>query len=81
MPRYFFDLVDDTSVLDQKGIVLPDLEEARKFAKTFARELMETKADLLGESVYVWSVEVSDGNFQRLFSIPFSQILDPDPQH
>ncbi len=79
MPRYFFDLVDDKSVLDQKGIVLPDASEARKFARTFARELMETKSELLGESVFLWSVQVSDGNFNRLFSIPFSQVLDSDP--
>jgi hypothetical protein len=79
MPRYFFDLVDDTTVLDQKGIVLPDLTEARKFARTFARELMETKKDLLGESVFVWSVQVSDGSYRPLFSIPFSQASEFDP--
>ena len=74
MPRYFFDLVDDKTVFDRKGVSLPNVEEARKFAATFARELMEEKSTLLGESFTAWLVEVSNGRFERLFRVPFRDI-------
>jgi hypothetical protein len=79
MPRYYFDLVDDKTVLDHQGINLPNLDEARKYANTFARELMETKSELLGESVYAWSVRVSNGSFQKVLTIPFSKVAHEDP--
>ena len=52
-------------LLDHKGVALPDVTEARKFATTFARELMEIKPDLLDESAFAWSVQVSDGRFRK----------------
>ena len=80
MPRYYFDLVDDKTVLDHKGIVLPDVTEARNIATTFARELMETKPELLGESAFAWSVQVSDGRFEKVLTIPLSQVVGPEPE-
>jgi hypothetical protein len=47
MPRYFFDLVDDKKIYDKKGVSLPNDKAAREYAKTFARELMETKSHLM----------------------------------
>jgi len=76
MPRYYFDLVDDKTVYDHKGVSLPNLDEARKFAATFARELMETKSELLGERWPAWSVQVSNGKFERVLTIPFTQIVE-----
>ena len=78
MPRYFFDLVDDKTVFDRKGVSLPNVDEARKFATTFARELMEAKSKLLGESWNMWSVEVSNGRFERLFRVPFTDVAAAD---
>jgi hypothetical protein len=80
MPRYYFDLVDDKTVLDHKGVTLPDVTEARNFATTFARELMEIKPDLLDESAFAWSVQVSDGRFEMVLTIPFSQVARPEPE-
>jgi hypothetical protein len=74
MPRYYFDLVDDKTVYDHKGISLPNLDEARRFAATFATELMETKPELFGESWSAWSVHVSNGKFERILAIPFSSL-------
>src|SRR4029078_1646967 len=74
MPRYFFDLVDDQTVFDRKGVSLPNAGEAKKFAVTFARELMEAKSKLLGERWSAWSVEVSNGKFERLFRLPFTDV-------
>ena len=80
MPRYYFDLVDDKTVFDHKGIVLPDVTEARKFATTFARELVEAKPELLGESVFAWSVQVNNGRFEKVLTIPLSQVVGPEPE-
>ena len=78
MPRFFFDLVDDKTVFDRKGVSLPNVGEAKKFATTFARELMEAKSKLLGESWAAWSVEVSNGKFERLFKVAFVEVAAND---
>jgi hypothetical protein len=75
MPRYFFDLLDDKTVYDRKGVALPDLEAAREFAVTFGRELMDSKPELLGESWSAWSVEVSNARFERVLKISFAEII------
>ncbi len=76
MPRYFFDLVDDQKVYDKKGVSLPNEKAARQYAITFARELMQAKPHLMGESWRAWSVQVCNGKFDRILKIPFSEILD-----
>jgi len=81
MPRYFFDLVDDKKVYDKKGVSLPNEKMAREYAITFARELMETRSDLMGESWRAWSVQVCNGKFDRILNIPFSEVLDLDRDH
>lgn len=75
MPHYYFDLVDDIKIHDQKGVSLPDLAAAREYAKTFARELMETKPTLMGESHAAWSVLVSNGRFERVLKVPFASLI------
>jgi hypothetical protein len=75
MPRYYFDLIDSIKITDTKGVSLPDLDAARAYAKTFARELMETKSTLLGEPHAAWAVQVSNGRFERVLKIPFASLL------
>jgi hypothetical protein len=72
MPRYYFDLVDDQTVFDHEGISLPNVDEARKFATTFARELADTKPDLMGESVMAWSVQVNNAQFEPVLTVPLA---------
>jgi hypothetical protein len=79
MPRFYFDLVDDKTVYDHKGVTLPDAGEARKFAATFVRELMENKPTLLGETAMAWSVKVSNGRFEPVFTIPFTDFISDEP--
>jgi hypothetical protein len=74
MPRYFFDLVDDKTIFDKEGVSLPNVKEAERYAMTFARELIQTQKELLGESWQAWSVQVCNGKFDRILKIPFSQI-------
>jgi hypothetical protein len=75
MPRFYFDLVDDIKVHDKKGVSLPDIDAAREYAKTFARELMEEKPTLMGESLAAWSVQVCNGRFERVLKIPFASLI------
>jgi hypothetical protein len=80
MPRYYFDLVDDIKIHDQKGVSLPNIDAAREYAKTFARELMEVKPTLMGESHNAWSVHVSNGRFERVLKIPFASLIEHAPK-
>ena len=41
MPRYFFDLYNDITALDDEGRELPDLESAKNNASKEAREMVE----------------------------------------
>ena len=77
MPRYYFDLVDDIKLLDNKGVSLPNSEAAHEYAKTFARELMQEKPTLMGESHLAWAVHVRNGRFERIFRIPFATLIEP----
>jgi hypothetical protein len=77
MPRYYFDLVDDQTLHDRKGVSLPDLQAAREYAQVFVRELMETKPTLLGEPSSQWAVHVCNGKFEKVLKIPFEEIV-PD---
>ncbi|MEA2949654.1 MAG: hypothetical protein QOI40_4984 [Alphaproteobacteria bacterium] len=78
MPRYFFDVVDDKKIYDKKGVTLPNEKAARQYALKFARELIASKSDLLGESWEAWSIQVCNGKFDRILRVPFSEVVGPD---
>ncbi len=78
MPRYYFDLVDDRTVYDSKGVSLPNEIAAKEYAATFARELMETKKELLGETWEAWKVRVSNGRFKPILNVNFSELKPAD---
>jgi hypothetical protein len=48
MPKFYFDLVDDQTIFDTKGVTLKDLTADKAYAASFARELIETKSELDG---------------------------------
>ena len=75
MPKYFFDLVDDKTIYDRKGVSLPKAE-ARRYAITFARELMQTQPKLLGESWQKWSVQICNGKFDRIMKVPVAHAVE-----
>ena len=76
MPRFYFDLIDNQTVYDHKGVSPPSPSEARQFATTFARELMETKPELFGESWSAWAVRVCNGQFQPILTLSFTDVVD-----
>ena len=73
MPKFYFDLIDDKTVFDSKGVSLKDLKAAREYAVTFARELMATKPELCGESWSKWSVQICNGKMERVLTIRFGE--------
>lgn len=75
MPRYYFDLIDDQTLHDRRGVSLPDLKAAREYAQIFVREIMETKPTLLGEPASQWAVQVCNGKFEKVLKIPFTEIV------
>jgi len=62
--------VDDKTIFDRKGVSLPNVKEAGRYAITFARELMQTQPKLLGESWQKWSVQIRNGKFDRIMKVP-----------
>jgi len=50
MPRYFFDTYDGTVILDDEGLVLPDLTSARLEARRLLRDLLLDAAPGCDES-------------------------------
>jgi uncharacterized protein DUF6894 len=72
----FFDLTDEKTIHDFKGKQLRDLKAAREHAITIARELIHTKSPLLSEPLLAWSVSVKNGKFEKVLSVPVSDVGD-----
>lgn len=66
MPRYFFDIQDDQSFVDDTGYELADLDAARLYAERVIREL---KGDGWHDPKIVMIVK--DENEAILLSLPF----------
>lgn len=79
VPKFFFDLVDDKTIYDKKGVSLPNEKEAQRYAITFARELMQTQPELLGESWQKWSVQICNGKFDRIMKVPVMDAVEREP--
>lgn len=73
--RCYFNLVDGyEKILDQDGIEVTDLEQARIQAMRAIEELLE-EDDALAEDWGNWTLEVTDEAGAILFSIPLNGIL------
>lgn len=70
MPRYHFNVYDGVTLLDKKGVVLPDTKFARREAIRFAVVLLEEGARL--ESLGLeWRMEVTNDTDLILFRLDF----------
>lgn len=76
MPRYFFDIYDGVSMLDDTGTELADRQQARIQAIEFAGEVIrdEAKHIALGED---WRIEVTDERKLVLFRFEFITLEAP----
>lgn len=76
MPRFFFHAHDGTTVLDEEGTVLPDLEAARKLAVRFAGDLLRDLGRDL-EDGEDWKIDVADEHGLILFTILLAALDAP----
>lgn len=76
MPRYHFNVYDGVTLLDKKGVELPDTNFARREAIRYAGTLLEDggEKDNLGAE---WRMEVTDGAELILFRLDF--FVTPSP--
>ena len=75
MPRYYFHVEDDSTVIDRVGTVLPDLPAARNEAVVTAGEILRdgSAASLwTGKPWRMWVTEAPDPGAKILFSLRFS---------
>lgn len=74
MPRFFFNLINSERIVDDEGSELPDVEAARAYAITSAREII--REDLAkGELPLSLCFRVIDENGAVAFTLPFSDAV------
>ena len=78
MPRFFFDTVDGIRVRDTAGLVLPDLEAARRQSILLAGMLLHDEPDFLMERDH-FVVEVTNQNHDLVFSLVIRAVTAPVP--
>jgi hypothetical protein len=70
MPRYFFNIMDGSPVVDREGVELPDAAAARKEATRFALDLARRRTGSGGLNV-VENVVVTDEHGAEVLTVTF----------
>jgi hypothetical protein len=60
MPRYFFNVEDDRTIIDQEGTDLPNLRAAREAAVNTSAELLRERAESTHWNGKPWRMWVTD---------------------
>ncbi len=84
MPRFFFNIYDGVSMLDDAGTELADWQEARIQAIEFAGAIIKDEAKRIAQGAD-WHIEVTDERKLVLFRFDFitpgsSSIVEPSRQ-
>jgi hypothetical protein len=76
MPRYFFNIHDGKSIIDEEGTELPNWQAARIEAIGLAGHILKDEAHriALGED---WRIEVTDHTGLILFQMTFQVVEAP----
>ena len=75
MPRYFFNVEDDRTNIDQEGTELPNLRAAREAAVSTSPELLRDRAGGLlwnGKPWRMWVTNQAGGAGKTLLTLQFS---------
>jgi len=75
MPRFYFHVDDDRTVLDQEGTDLPDVEAARHEAITTAGEMLQDGSGYViwsGKPWRMWITDQPSAESKPLFTLRFS---------
>jgi len=76
MPRYFFDIHDGTSIRDDEGVELLDLDAARKAIwNTLPAMAADRQAD--GNMAYQLRMDVRDESGKHLFHAALAFVIEP----
>jgi hypothetical protein len=81
MPRYFFNVEDDCTIIDQEGTELLNLEAAREEAVSTSAELLRCRA---GDSLWsgkpwrMWVTDQAGGAGTMLLRLQFSATEGPE---
>jgi hypothetical protein len=71
MPRYFFDIIDHKALIDNEGVELSGIGEAREMALRTAGEVLASEGKEFWETGK-WRMKVSDENGTVRFTLDFS---------
>ena len=75
MPRFYFHVVDGTSIAqDDEGVCLPNLAAARRTAMTGARDIMASELHR-GSIDLSWRIEVTDQAGETVLTVPFADAV------
>jgi hypothetical protein len=83
MRRYFFNVQDGTTTLDEDGHEIASLEDARKLAVEHAGEILKEGASeglWQGEHWRMWVTDAPNGAGNTLFTLKFSAVLEASAQ-
>jgi pyridoxine/pyridoxamine 5'-phosphate oxidase len=75
MPRYFFDLHNDTEAPDYEGKVLPDVEAAKADALDEARAMIKASIDETGRIDLRHYISVRDESGAVVFNMHFEDAV------
>jgi hypothetical protein len=77
MPRYYFNIKDGYTSLDEVGVELADIDAARKEAVTFSGEVLR---DATGETLWegqpwqLWVTDQPGGKGKTFLTLSFSAV-------
>ena len=71
MPRYHFNVLDGTAYIDDAGIELAGIDDAKREARRYAGTMLADSA-MLSSPYQKWQVEVTDHNGLALFRLGVS---------
>jgi hypothetical protein len=71
MPRYFFHVQDSSTVLDNEGLELPNLDAAREEAIRACGEIVRELPEALkkGDPFRLWLTDDPDGRGRTIFTV------------
>jgi hypothetical protein len=79
VPRYFFNLYDDLTAMDEEGAELPSIDHARDRATLNAREL--ACAEVMHGRLHLdHRIEVADEQGSVLLTVHFGDVVTVEPQ-
>ncbi len=75
VPRYYFNLFNDVTIIDDEGVVLPSLDAARQQVFQSAAALIGKQISNQGRINPSHRIEVQDEGRQKVFTLKFADLI------